>query len=665
MMTGDTYMKLRSCAAVVLASVMSACTGIGPMLPSDTDIMQDYPVTLTVSQDEMTKIGLSGNSLLWETGDQIQLTAVTAGIEVSDTIATSVLKVFDIDPEDGSKASFSGFVTLRSEPKSCYFTHPAGETMSVDAVKGTVKANYSSQDGTHKPFLYGKTEYAPKGMSVALKHFGAVLEITVETPGVTHISLVGNGIESLSPFMINPTDDSIEEPDEAVTQITVPVQTEGKTYIFVPPVNFEKGFSLICSDGTKSSFFVKSYSDGTTGGYDFSSGRGAKIPITISGEFKQFAVTSSDLTIVHSRNNDGLLTGTTVSFKMSKTGSPDKLIDSWGATLTDAKGNVVRTYSSKAAITGSTVTMDVSAGDTFLEAGAYTFTPYFYMYGKPVSLENQVVTKTIDGPGIVLNISGSTSYDKYKAGNVTGANSHANTLLSGLYVSTNVAANVISKFSYSLVGDDKTVIDLGDPSSIGVASSSTIATFGDKTCPKFQGYTMSAGITIGNIKKEATRVFHITGLPYEVDFTTGNPTSGTPAWTFVGGNVKYSYSRVTYTNSATSELQGGVRSPAFHVIEDVIVKTSFDACGSNVDFLSIDKASYLDIYFTPCSGSENAVKFGTDCVRAKYKTSYSQSGYLDWSPNMTLNTAKPSIMYSAISKLYDKALYKVRIYYSE
>ena len=59
MMTGETYMKLRYCAAVVLASVMLACTGIEPILPSDTDIMQDYPVTLTVSQDEMTRIGLS------------------------------------------------------------------------------------------------------------------------------------------------------------------------------------------------------------------------------------------------------------------------------------------------------------------------------------------------------------------------------------------------------------------------------------------------------------------------------------------------------------------------------------------------------------------------------------------------------------------------------
>lgn len=651
MMTGDTYMKLRSCAAVVLASVMSACTGIGPMLPSDTDIMQDYPVTLTVSQDEMTRIGLSGNSLLWETGDQIQLTAVTAGIEVSDTIATSVLKVFDIDPEDRSKASFAGFVTLRSEPKSCYFTHPAGETMSVDAVKGTVKANYSSQDGTHKPFLYGKTKYAPEGMDVVLKHFGAVLEITVETPGVTHISLVGNGIESLSPFMINPTDDSIEEPDEAVTQITVPVQTEGKTYIFVPPVNFEKGFSLVCSNGTESSFFVKSYSDGT-GRYDFSSKRGAKIPITISGEFKQFAVTSSDLTIVHSRNDDGLLTGTTVSFKMSKTGSPDKLIDSWGATLTDAKGNVVRTYSSKAAITGSTVTMDVSAGDIFLEAGAYTFTPYFYMYGKPVSLENQVVTKTIDGPGIVLNISGSTSYDKYKAGNVDGANLHANTLLSGLSVSTNVAADVISEFSYSLVGDDNTKVIYGSNPSVVVADSSTIASFGDKTCSKFQGYTMSAGITVGNIRKEATRVFHITGLPYEIDFSQGDNSS----WAKYN-NAEYSDSRMFFKSASFSEKTSAVRSPKFYLPENINVLPYADA--------SIKGNLYTrKLYVSSCAYNESNIITGTSEISI-HKGGFSAKGLQSSSAAITLTNEKPALMFTATTPLsYGIALYKIQILYN-
>lgn len=655
MMTGETYMKLRYCAAVVLASVLSACTGIGPMLPSDTDIMQDYPVTLTVSQDEMTRIGLSGNSLSWETGDRIQLTAVTAGIEVSDTIATSVLKVFDIDPEDGSKASFSGFVTLRSEPKSCYFTHPAGETMSVDAVKGTVKANYSSQDGSHKPFLYGKTEYDPEGMTVGLKHLGAVLEITVDTPGVTHISLAGNEIEPLSPVIINPEDDTIEKPAEAVTQITVPVQKEGKTYIFVPPVNFEKGFSLVCSDGTEDNYFVKSFSDGTTGGYDFTSRRGAKIPITISGEFKQFAVTSSDLTIVHSRNDAGLLTGTTVSFKMSKTGSPDKLIDSWGATLTDAKGNVVRTYSSKAAITGSTVTMDVSAGNIFLEAGAYTFTPYFYMYGEPVSLEKQAVTKTINGPGIVLNINGSTSYDKYRAGNADGANLHANTLLSGLSVSTNVAAETISEFICSLVGDDNTVIDVSNPS-VGVASSSTIATFGDKTCPKFQGYTMSAGITIGNIKKEATRVFHITGLPYEGDFRTGNPTSWNPGWYI--GNAEYSDGGVFFEASGLvwEERQYAIRSPRFHIPSSVSVLPLAD--------VSCKKRSQV-MNVMACARDETAVSFGTASIAIHYNSSFKSGDYAQSSVPVEMLSDKPALMFACkVPGLYGIRTYRIKIQYN-
>lgn len=651
-MTGDTYMKLRYCAAVIFATVMLACTGIEPMLPSDPDVMQEYPVTLTVSQDEMTRIGLSGNSLSWQAEDRIQLTAVTAGIEVSDTIATSVLKVFDIDPEDASKASFSGFVTLRSEPKSCYFTHPAGEAITVDAVKGTVKANYSSQDGSHKPFLYGKTEYDPEGMAVGLKHLGAVLEITVDTPGVTHISLAGNEIEPLSPVIFNPEDDTIEKPTEDVTQITVPVQKEGKTYIFVPPVNFEKGFSLVCSDGTKENFFVKSFSDGTTGGYDFTSRRGAKIPISISGEFKRFAVTSSDFSIVHSRNDAGLLTGTTVSFKMSKTGSPDKIIEGWGATLTDESGNVVRTYHSTAALTGSTVTMDVSAGDIFLKAGTYSFTPYYFWYGEKESLDNQVITISIEDPGIVLNINGSTSYDKYKAGNVDGANLHANTLLSGLSVSTNVAAETISEFICSLVGDDNTVIDVSNPS-VGVANSSTIASFGDKTCSKFQGYTMSASIKVGNVTVEKQKVFHITGLPYEGVFTS-NPTEWSPGWTFIA-SAKYSSPRVQYTGD------GAVRSPSFHLPygNNINVKTSLDAC------LAATMASNRRVYIKTCSSSEGSADFSGSYVEAHYKLSHGSDNYKECGDTFTLTTDTPAMLYSKQKPgAYNTSLYKIKIVYT-
>ncbi|MBQ7810963.1 MAG: hypothetical protein IJ394_00235 [Bacteroidales bacterium] len=652
-------MKLRPYMSVVLASVMLACTGVEPILPPDNACMQEYPVRLTVSQEEMTKIALSGNALSWKAEDQIQLTAVTDGIEVSDTIATSVLKVFDIDADDGSKASFTGFVTLRSEPKSCYFTHPVGENMTVDAVNGTVKANYSSQDGSHTPFLYGKVEYNPDGMDVALKHLGTVLEITVETPGVTHISLVGNEIESLSPIIINPEDETMEEPTEAVHQITVPVQAEGKTYLFVPPINLKKGFSLVCTDGTQNNFFVKSYSDGETGGYDFSTKRGARIPITISGEFKQFAVTSSDFNIVHSRNEAGLLTGTTVSFKMSKTGSPDKIIDEWGANLADAEGNIVRTYSSKDAITGSAVIMEVSAGDIFLKAGTYTFTPYFYMYGKPVSLGNQAVEMSINDPGIVLNINGSTSYDKYKAGNVTGANSHANTLLSGLSVSTNVAAEVISEFTYSLVGDDKTAIDVSNLS-IGVANSSTIATFGDKTCPKFQGYTMSASITVGNIKKEATRVFHITGLPYEVNFINGDNSS----WSKLGV-AEYSDKRITFKGLGSwgGDKNAAIVSPPFHIPESYYVTTSLDACYKGDRYINIK----------PSVSNPQTIEYGAVSVKTNVPNKtlgvyhdLSSKGYGAASSILTLTDSEPSLMYaSAPAEGYNLAIYKIKIQYVE
>ncbi len=634
-----------------------ACNGIEPPTPSLSDEGNDYAVVLNVSPDGLTKISHDGYDLAWEKTDQIQLTAVTDGIEVSDTVGTSVLKLFEYIDEDPSKASFTGFVTLRSEPRDCYFTHPVGETVTVDAVKGTVKALYTSQDGTHKPFLYGKSEYNESGMDVTLTHLGAVLEITVETPGVTHISLVGNKIESLSPIIINPEDGTVTEPDEAVHQITVPVQADGKTYIFVPPVNFEKGFSLVCSDGTQLNYFMKSYSDSVTGGYDFSKKRGVKIPITVSGEFVQFAVAASDFNIVHSRNGSGLLTGTTVSFKMSKSGSPDKLIEGWGGTLVDAKGNVVRTFDSTEPLTTpQSVTMTVTDNNIFLKEGEYTFTPYYILYGKKISLDkgDQVKKETILDPGIVLNIGGNTSYDKYIAGNSAGANLHANTLLSGLNVSTNVAADVISQFSYSLVGDDNTVIDVGNPD-IGVTSSSTIANFGDKTCSKFQGYTMSARIEVGNISVDAQKVFHITGLPYEADFRTGNPTSWNPGWYI--GNAEYSNEGVFFEASGLvwEERQYAIRSPRFHVPSSISVLPFADvSCKKNNQVM----------YVKACAENATAISFGTASIAIHHNTSFKSGDYAQSSESVDMLSDKPSLMFSCkVPGLYGIRTYRIKLQY--
>ncbi len=648
-----TYRYPVRCILCFVAAVLTAaCSGFGFDVPSLEDEMKEYPVYLTASQDNMTRISAEENSLKWETADKIQLTAVTDGIHVSDTIGTSVLELFSIDESDPSVASFTGFVTLRSEPKACYFTHPVGEAMAVDAVSGTVRANYTLQDGSHKPFLFAKTAYDIDGMALDLEHLGAVLELDVQTPGVTKVSFVGNGLESLSPVVINPDDDAITLPTEAVTQITVDVQENGKTYLFVPPVDLEKGFTLICSNKDGSSYFLKSYSDGSTGGYDFSAKRGVRIPISISGDFVQAAITVEDVGYEHTKNVQNLLTGTTVSFKINKTGAPDKLIDGWGATLVNENGETVRSIYSTEAMSDNVVTMNLQDNRSLLPAGKYTFTPYYVMFGTRHTLDTEVEVIDVADPGVYVTINGSTSYDKYKAGDVSGANSHANTLIAGLSVSTNVAAE-ISSYTASM-----TDLEIGEFTK-KVENSQTVAWYGDKSVTKYQSYVMNAELVVGDLTFNASRTFHITGLPYEYNFQNGDNSS----WLKLGV-AEYSDKRITFKgfNSWGGDKNAAIISPAFYIPDkNLNVETAVDACYKGDIYIYI-KAS--DPYSDKIEYGDVSVKTNVPDKSWGIYKDLSSKGYGAISSRLTLTADMPSLMYaSEPAEGYNLGIYMVKIQY--
>ena len=124
------------CALCMLAMAFS-CVTFEPEYRPVQDMTNDYPITVTAVQEGMTRISADGNTLSWEEADQIQIAAVMQGIEVSDTAALSVLTRFGSIDSDQSKASFTGFVSLLSEPATCYFTYPVGEALKVDPVSET------------------------------------------------------------------------------------------------------------------------------------------------------------------------------------------------------------------------------------------------------------------------------------------------------------------------------------------------------------------------------------------------------------------------------------------------------------------------------------------------------------------------------------------------
>ena len=622
---------------IVLALSVTSCLGIDEV-GVDVNVIREYPVKLSAGAYMDTRITHDDLSLNWQQTDTLKIAAVAS----DGTYATSKIGIYSIDAGNASCASFAGFVSMLSQPQNCYFMYPASAATSYNSSTGRVKFQYNQQTGRHDPMMYAKVAYDEDGMSVVMKHAGAILQLSVDVQDLKSITFAGNKLENIYPVEIDPADDRMYFPNEVGVQITVPVQEDGPTYICVPPVKLEKGFSLICTkaDGT---YMVKSFSsDGSlSGGYDFSDKVGSLIPVEVSGEFENFQISATGLSGNHTKNGS-LLTGTQVQFKMNKAGASNKLIEEWGANLLNSEGKVVRTitYTNTTPINGQTVTMNVANNWKLLPEGDYIFTPYYKIYGQQTTLPSQLLA--ITDPGVSVKITGNTSYDKYKAGNVSGANSHTNTLIESLAVSTNLDVSIVDSRDLIL-----------DGSSLGMGTwSSGSMTYGNQTRTERRSYACEATVKVGPLTFTSSRTFDITGLPLVADFSNDNQ-----GWGVLGEKAKHDGDRIFFESKLIYTVDHAVVSPAFYIPADKItVKTFADiSC----------KKDGSTLYVNQCIASnQNISVSGNTTITIKKQSSLNSVGYIESNQAIDLTSSKPALMFSATTpRSYGIALYKIKIEY--
>ena len=292
---------------------------------------------------------------------------------------------------------------------------------------------------------------------------------------------------------------------------------------------------------------------------------------------------------------------------------------------------------------GSQIFSYVANDWLLLPQGTYSFRPYYttiYGEGEKVSLATQLVN--IPDPGVTMTLHGNTSYDKYLAGNSTPANVHTNTKIEGVAVSTNLDLSLISKYSADIDGTD-----LGT-GSITTGSESK-ASYGDLTRTDYRSYVFSAHITCGKLSFSASRTFHITGLPYEVDFNKGINSS----WGTIG-NAEYSDSRMTIAYTG----DGAICSPAFYLPANTFVNTSVDVSTKSSELL----------YIQPCVANASVFSKGTASITPhKVGTfgSLEPSTYISCSTVLILTSTNCSLMYAATAPFLNNiAIYKVKIEYN-
>lgn len=392
--------------------LLLVCTGfLSSCNKEEVAISMNYPVEVNVTETTDTKISTNGENLFWQEGDQLSLFAASAD---NSSTGSATLELNSIDAGSAT-GKFKGEISLSAEPNMCYFTHPSSCTPSYADSKVSAVFDYSSQDGTHKPFLWGKAAYPTGGgvLNCTLSHVGGMVYLTNIPSGVTSITIKGNSAEQLSPVTINMADGSATIGSN--TEFTFSISGTS-AYICMPPVNFSKGFSIIYNSDSGSMYKSYSSDGGANSGYDFTAS--TYVTIDAGGDFTPLEVASS-ATYTHTVV-DGYLTGTQVTATPNLQGAPAK-ITTWRAELIHPDGStVVRTISSNK--TFSATTMEVVEDWLYLPEGEYTYKAYYSQYGgSDVEFTSKTITIEKATAPVKISLSSTINHICDASGILTGS----------------------------------------------------------------------------------------------------------------------------------------------------------------------------------------------------------------------------------------------------
>ena len=311
----------------------------------------------------------------------------------------------------------------------------------------------------------------------------------------------------------------------------------------------------------------------------------------------------------HTQDNSGNLNGTKVTLSFNNLSNvPISLITDWKATLVNATGVEVRSYST----TDFTNTeMEVVGNWTYLPQGDYTLKYSYTLDGEKVSEEETgAETITMPLPTFEVEVSAQTSYSVYTSQGAAAANEKDGSGIFDIAATTTISPDILEKYANLL--------------SISYSLNS-----GESTTPEspiFQNlqwgkHTLTASVSFDGSNVTASMDCEVTGIPYSFNFYNNESALNNSNWTKV--NVDYTISKCTIQYDGSN---GYLISPNFHIPTPLSVDYSIQAQYYrarliNVSSKSIDlqvgvtstNSSVATNYIThTCKGDNNTGKsYGT------------------------------------------------------
>lgn len=303
--------------------------------------------------------------------------------------------------------------------------------------------------------------------------------------------------------------------------------------------------------------------------------------VSNSWTFEPSESSSLALSLAHTKDSSGNLDGTkaTVSGDVPYPSRLAGLISSkgsYGAELTDAGGNVVRTLSAKAG------EMAVANNWPYLPQGTYTLKSYYKIGEEKVYLTANPYAVS-PAPVFTVKANAETSYSRYLAGSSNKNDSGTGDKVMNISASVSISDVVLGNGNYSgkktvsLTYDGISMLTSDALTSRSVVPTTLVATgTQDLTGQAWGTHTLSASVTFDGVTSGNSLQCHVTGIPYSYDFVDGSldqyrsdgwSTNGTLSVTNQSLAGRDKTLVLTDTKLSGSEKSGFVVSPKFFIPE--------------------------------------------------------------------------------------------------
>lgn len=357
----------------------------------------------------------------------------------------------------------------------------------------------------------------------------------------------------------------------------------------------------------------------------------------------------------HTTDQSGYLNGTKVSLSFGDLSNvPTTLISNWKATLVNATGEIVRSYTtSDFSRTGE---MAIENEWPYLPQGNYTLKYSYTIDGNEVNEEAtaaEAKTVTMPLPTFEAAVSAQTSYSVYTSQGATAANETDGSGIFDIATTTTISPDILNNEKYRDLLSITYSLDSGESST--------------EESPVFQN------LQWGTRKLTAFALFdgnnatssvdcEVTGIPYKGDYTNHSPFDDTVnPWICVGSGEywkEYGYLLFQYSGTFSTSIKYNsyVFSPAFQVptIVDVSYSTKvayftwgsannsidvYTGVGEKTDNSIKDKTTSIDRFFVAGGGVPDDDKFtvisDNTTMRNNYRVciSHNSNANTNWADN--------------------------------